>query len=199
MTNANAQADLAALRERLRVQLALRIEGARLVVEAALTNGTAEPVHVFNVLWDYAPTGAIAGPDSPAYVCIEGEELRLACRRLPYPASRKMIVAIDPFLSRLDAGAVMRQQLSFDTPVQEYSCYFRRHDDSPVEIVKSARARFIYGIAAGGGEGAFVPAPIEGAVKLLNPTRLAGIVNVESPPVECTVAVARRTDSFERF
>src|SRR5690242_20243910 len=126
MTDAASAATLQAAKQGLRVQLAVRLDGTRLSVDASLANGTGQRVHVFNVLWDYAPTGAIAGPDSPAYVCIEGTELRFALRQLPLPRGRKMIVAIDPFLSTLDAGALLRQQLTFDVPVHEYSCYFRR-------------------------------------------------------------------------
>jgi hypothetical protein len=199
MTDARIDPVHEAARRSLRVQLAVRIDGTHLSVAASLANGTGQRVHVFNVLWDYAPTGALAAPDSPAYVCLDGTELRLALRQLPLPPGSKRIVAIDPFLSALDAGAMLRQQLTFDIPVHEYSCYFRREAASPVQIVESAQARFIYGVAIGASDEAFVPAPIQGALKLFNPTKLAGIVNVESDPVACKVQVAKRQDAFARF
>jgi hypothetical protein len=199
MTDSGTADRLQAARQRLRVKLAVRVDANRLLVDASLNNGTGQVVHVFNVLWDYAPSGAIAAPDSPAYVCIDGQELRLACRPLPNPPGRKMIVAIDPFLTPLDAGADMRQELSFDVPVQEYSCYFRREASSPVQVVESARARFIFGVAVGASDGAFAPSPIQGALQLANPTKLAGIVIVESDPVACKVQVAQRKDAFTRF
>jgi hypothetical protein len=199
MTDPATDAILQAARQALRVKLAVRIDGTRLYVDTSLANGTGQRVHVFNVLWDYAPTGTIAAPDSPAYVCIDGTELRLALRQLPLPPGRKRIVAIDPFLSTLDAGAMLRQQLVFDIPVHEYSCYFRREAESPVQIVESERARFIYGVVIGASDEAFVPAPVQGALKLFNPTKTTGIVNVESEPVACKVQVAKRQDAFARF
>jgi hypothetical protein len=188
-----------AVRDKLRVGLTVTAEAARLVVETAVSNSTAQTVHVFNVLWDYAPSGSIGDPDSPAYVCIENGELRLARRPLPYPVGRKVLVTIDPCLTALAPGAVLREQMSFPVPVQEYSSYFRRQDDSPVELVESSTARFTYGVVVGAAEGAFGPAPVAGALRLINAARTAGVLTVESGAVPCKVQVLRRRDAFQRF
>lgn len=199
MTNGNSDPAVDALREKLRVSLTVKVEPAGLVVETSVSNSTAQAVHVFNVLWGYAPSGAIVGPDSPAYVCIENGELRLARRQLPYPVGKKISVAKDPYLTAIAPGAVLREQMSFPVPVQEYSCYFRRQDDSPVEPVESSTARFAYGIVVGATEGAFGPAPISGALHLINETKTGGILTIESGVVPCKVQVLRRRDAFQRF
>lgn len=199
MPNGRSNAAVEALRDKLRVNLTVKADPAQLVVETAVSNSTAQTVHVFNVLWDYAPSGAIVGPDSPAYVCIENGELRLARRPLPNPVGRTFLVAIRPYLTAIAAGAVLREQMSFPVPVQEYSCYFRRQDDSPVEPVESSTARFAYGIAVGATEGAFGPAPMTGALHLINATKIEGILTIESGAVPCKVQVMRRRDGFQRF
>jgi hypothetical protein len=186
------------LRDRFRVDLNVEVEPARLAVETALTNGTSETVHVFNVLWDYAPSGAIVGPESPAYVCIQDGQLRLARRTLPIPG-KVIYVAIDAYATPLQAGGVLKEKMSFEVPVQEYSCYFRREDDSPVEAVESSTARFEYGVAIGAKEGAFAPAPLPGALRLVNPTKIEGVLLVQSRAVACRTQVMRRRDAFERF
>lgn len=188
-----------ALRDKFRVNLTVTAEPARLVVETAVSNSTAQAVYVFNVLWDYSPAGPIVGPDSPAYVCIESGELRLARRPLPIPVGKTFLVAISPYLTAIAPGAVLREQMAFDIPVQEYSCYFRRQDDSPVDPIESSRARFAYGIAVGATEGAFGPAPISGALSLINATKIGGILTIESGAVPCKVQVMRRRDAFQRF
>ncbi|HQQ77191.1 MAG TPA: hypothetical protein PLB01_07530 [Thermoanaerobaculia bacterium] len=188
-----------AVRDKLRVGLTVTAEAARLVVETTVSNSSAQTIHVFNVLWDYAPSGSIGEPDSPAWVCFENGELRLARRQLPYPVGRKVLVTIEPCLTAIAPGAVLREQMSFPVPVQEYSCYFRRQDDSPVEPVESSTARFAYGIVVGASEGAFGPAPMPGALRLINATRTAGVLTVESGAVPCKVQVLRRRDAFQRF
>lgn len=193
----NAPAD--ALRDKLRVDLTVKEEPGRLVVETALSNSSAQTVHVFNVLWDFSPAGPQVGPDSAAYVCIADGELRLARLPLPNPVGKKFLVAIAPYLTAIAPGAVLREQMSFALPVQEYSCYFRRQEDSPVDRVEASRARFAYGIAVGATEGAFGPAPIGGALHLINPTKIAGVVTIESSAVPCKVQVMRRRDAFQRF
>lgn len=199
MTDDKRDPAVEALREKLRVSLTVKPEPSKLVVETAVSNATGEVVHVFNVLWDYAPSGAIGEPDSPAYVCVENGVLRLARRRLPYPAGRKVLVGIDPFLTPIAAGSVLREQMSFPVPLQEYSCYSRRQDDSPVEPVESTAAIFAYGIVVGAAEGAFGPAPASGALRLVNATRTRGILTIESGAVPCKVQVLRRQDGFPRF
>lgn len=199
MPTGRGDAAVEALLEKLRVGLTAREDAGRLVVEATLSNGTAQAIHVFNVLWDYAPSGAVGAPDSPAYVCVESGELRLARRALPLPAGRKVIVGIDPFLTEVAPGATLREEMSFGVPVQEYSCYFRRQDDSPVAPVEASTARFAYGVVLGATEGAFGPAPVPGALRLVNTTKTKAIAAVESGPVPCTVQVLRRTDAFQRF
>jgi len=194
-----SQRNIESLRDRFRLDLNVQVEASRLVVETALTNGTAETVHVFNVLWDFAPSGAMVGPDSPAYVCIQGNELRFARRSLPIPAGRKVIMAIDANATPLPAGGVLKEQMIFDVPVHEYSPYFRRSLDSPVDAVESSTARFEYGIAVGAKEGAFAPAPMAGALRLINPTKIEGILLVQSRTVPCRTQVMRRRDAFERF
>jgi hypothetical protein len=199
MPNGRSNAAVEALRDKLRVSLTIKEEPAQLVVETAVSNSTGQTVHVFNVLWDYSPAGPEVGPDSPAYVCIESGELRLARQPLPYPVGKKILVAIKPYLTAIAPGAVLREQMSFPVPVQEYSCYFRRQDDSPVEPVESSRARFAYGIVVGATEGAFGPAPISGALRLINATKIEGILTIESGAVPCKVQVMRRRDGFQRF
>ena len=124
MPSGRSNEALEALRDKLRVGLTIKAEPAQLVVETTLSNSTAQTIHVFNVLWDYAPSGAIVGPDSPAYVCIEKGQLRLARRQLPYPVGKKVLVTIDPSLTAIAPGSALREQMSFSVPVQEYSCYF---------------------------------------------------------------------------
>ncbi len=199
MPTGRGNAALQALLDKLRVGLTVKEEAGTLVIETTLSNGSAEVVYAFNVLWDYEPSGAIGAPDSPAYVCIENGELRLARRPLPLPAGRKVIVGIDPFLTAVAPGSALREHMAFSIPIQEYSCYFRRQDDSPVEPVESSAARFAYGIVLGGTEGAFGPAPVPGALRLVNSTKTEGIVTVESGPVPCRVQVLRRRDGFQRF
>ena len=144
VTTAATTQSAEALRDKLRVDLTVKKESARLVVETAISNSSEQTVHVFNVLWDFSPAGPEVGPDSPAYVCIENGELRLARRPLPDPVGRKFLVAIAPYLTAIAPQSVLREQMSFPIPVQEYSCYFRRQDDSPVDPVESARARFAW-------------------------------------------------------
>ena len=199
MPNGKSDPAVEALREKLRVGLTIKQEPAQLLVETALSNSTAQTVHVFNVLWDYAPSGAIVGPDSPAYACIENGQLRLARRQLPYPVGKKVLVTIDPYLTAIAPGSALREQMSFPIPVQEYSCYFSRQDDSPVDPVESSTALFAYGIVVGATEGAFVPAPISGALSLINATKIGGILTIESGAVPCKVQVMRRRDAFQRF
>ena len=199
MTNGNSNPAVEALRDKLRVTLTVKEEGAQLVVETSVSNSTGQAVHVFNVLWDYAPSGAIVGPDSPAYACIDNGELRLARQPLPYPTGKKVLVTIEPYLTAIAPGAVLREQLSFPVPVQEYSCYFHRQDDSPVEPVESSKARFAYGIVVGATEGAFGPATTAGALRLINKTKIGGILVIESGAVPCKVQVMRRRDAFQRF
>lgn len=199
MPSGTSNEALEALRDKLRVSLTIKAEPAQLVVETALSNSTAQTIYAFNVLWDYAPDGAVGGPDSPAYVCIESGELRLARRQLPYPVGKKVIVGIDPFLSAIAPGSALRENMSFPVPVQEYSCYFRRQDDSPVEPVESSKARFAYGIVVGAAEGAFGPTQIVGALRLINSTKIGGILTIESDAVPCKVQVLRRRDGFQRF
>ncbi len=187
------------MQDKIRVDLSVKEESGRLAVDTAVSNLTGQVVHVFNVLWDFAPDGAWVGPDSPAYVCIENGELRMARRPLPYPAGRKVLMTIEPHLTPIAAGSVLREKMSFAIPVHEYSCYFRRQEDSPEEPVESARARFIYGVAVGATEGAFGPAPPGGALRLINATKIGGILTVESVAVPCRVQVLRRRDAFQRF
>jgi hypothetical protein len=199
MPNGTSKPDVEALRDMLRVDLSVKEEGARLDVSTAVTNSTGQAVHVFNVLWDYSPAGPIVGPDSPAYVCIENGELRLARRPLPTPVGKTFLVVIKPYLTAIAPGAVLREKMAFDIPVHEYSCYFHRQDDSPVDPVESSRVRFAYGIAVGATEGAFAPAPIAGSLTLVNATKIGGILTIESPAVTCKVKVMRRRDAFQRF
>ena len=197
-TNETGNQGIESLRDKLRVGLTVKVEPARLVVDTALTNATADTVHVFNVLWDYSPAGTIVGPDSPAYVCIKDGELRFARRSLPLPA-RPVLVKINPDLTAIKPGGVLREQMFFDIPVQEYSCYSHRQLDSPVELVESSVARFEYGVAVGAAEGAFGPAPIAGALRLINATKLQGILTIDSEAVPCKGQVMRRRDAFQRF
>lgn len=199
MTDANRNPALDALGEKLRVTLTLKEEPGALAVETSVSNASAEAVHVFNVLWDYAPDGAVVGPDSPAYVCVENGELRLARRPLPYPVGKKVLVTIEPFLTAIAAGATLKERMSFPVPVHEYSCYFRRQDDSPVDPVEASRALFGYGVVVGATEGAFGPAPTPGALRLVNRTKTRGLLTIESAPVPCKVQVLRRRDAFQRF
>lgn len=199
MPEGRANPAVEAVRDKLRVGLTVTAEAGRLAVETTVSNSTAQTVHVFNVLWDYAPSGSIGDPDSPAYVCVENGELRLARRQLPYPVGRKVLVTIDPYLTAIAPGSVLREQMSFPVPVQEYSSYFRRQDDSPVEPVESSTARFAYGVVVGATEGAFGPAPMPGALRLINATRIGGILTIESGAVPCKVQVLRRRDAFQRF
>lgn len=195
----NGNPAVEALRDKLRVDLSVKEESSRLTVDTAVSNLTAQVVHVFNVLWDFSPAGPVVGPDSPAYVCIENGELRLARRPLPYPVGRKVLMTIEPYLTPIAPGAVLREKMSFAIPVQEYSCYFRRQEDSPEDPVESSRARFAYGIAVGATEGAFGPAPVSGALRLINATKIGGILTIESVDVPCKVQVMRRRDAFQRF
>ncbi len=186
-------------RRRIHVALSVKVDSSHLEVTTTLVNSTQQTVYVFNVLWDFSPAGPIVGPDSPAYACIQECELRLARRALPYPAGKKMLVAIDPYLSPVEPGATLNEHMVFPAPVHEYSCYFRRSLDSPVETLQASSARFEYGVVVGAVEGAFGPAPVAGARRLINPTKVNGIIGVKSAPVACEVTVLRRMDEFQRF
>ena len=191
--------DREALRKQFPFSAKAGIEGGKLVVESMLVNHSVAPAWVFNVLWEYGPDGQIRRAGSDGYACVVSSELRIARMPYPYPATMKIGAAIVPHLTELAVGMSRRERLTFPVPVDEYSCYQPRRQDSPVESVQADHVVVMYGLIAGGEATSFAQDSTTGAQRLIDGTLMDRFVVVQAEPIKLAVEVNRRKDALWRF
>ena len=186
------------LQQQFPVSIDVSVDGKTLVVRSELQNHSALRAHVFNVLWDFAPNGSTIAAPAAAYVCLDGEELRLG--HMPYPSpNHPVLVRIVPHLTPLAAGRALREDMRFDVPIEEYSPYQRAEPTTQTESARASRILLIYGVIVAAPDDAFVKSAVTGGFQLIDGRLSERIFEVRSEPVSIDVAVNCRTGYFERF
>ena len=176
------------LQRQFPVLIAAKIDGKSLVVESELRNQSASRAHVYNVLWEYAPSGSPIAAPAAAYVCLEGDELRLG--HILYPApNRPLIVRIDPHLTALEPGRALSETMRFPLPIEEYSPYDPDEPATPKESKRASRLLMTYGLVVGGTDEAFVRSALTGGLQLIDGRLADRMFDVRSPTVPIDVAV----------
>lgn len=188
-----------ALQQQFPVTARFSMRGDVLAVDTTLVNRTAVTARVFNVLWEFAPNGAVQKSSMDGYVCVEGLELRIGRLLYPYPAGSKFGLRIVPHLSALAAGETLTETLTFQLPLREYSCYQPYRADVLEEKVVAERATMTYGLIVGGDDAGFLPDPVTGGFRLVDGRLLERMVEVRTAAVPFQAAVMKRKAAFTRF
>lgn len=186
------------LQRQFPVSIEASVDGKTLVIRSELQNHSALRAHVFNVLWDFAPNGSVIAAPVAAYVCLDGEELRLG--HMPYPSpNHPVLVRIVPHLTPLASGRALREDMRFSLPIDEYSPYQRAEPTTQKETARASRVLVVYGVIVGAPDDAFVKSAVTGGFQLIDGRLSERIFEVRSDPVSIDVAVNRRKGYFERF
>lgn len=184
----------------LHVEADFLVDTDVLHVRYSVANNTAEPVYLFNVLWDYSSTGEVIEDSVGAYISF-GDEADMRVGKILHPPPKEKLVeqTIVPYARRLDSGTVWKDTLSLSLPVREHNPYYPEDEQTEwqeVEI-KSAELWLSWVPELDGLK--LHPSPFESAFRLQHPELLRKVQIEKSSKVPVVLHGRRRLDQFERF
>jgi hypothetical protein len=182
----------------LKTEITLK-EGT-LLVEYRIVNTTDNPIYVFNGLWDLDQANTVIRDPRQAYVSLMGTKtLHLVKGILPVPNSRKVESRVIPFATKIEAGQELSERMELPVPVEEYSPYFPKNQDSQLVdgLAESVVLTINYVRESDALE--LAPSPLSGSFSVWHPDLPGVIETLSSGQKPLSVRVKKRTDAFEEF
>ncbi len=181
-------------------QVEYSLKPGALSVHYVMFNTRANPIYVFNVLWEFDKSGKQIPASQPVYACLRQDgTLHLAKEILPVPAGKKIYARIVPLVTRLDPGRTLEETIQIPAPVAEYNPYFPVTPDSKQRLEQARAVEFSIQFVnqAEGMEthaGAVPP-----GLRLDAPNLFANLETLRGRPDALPVPVQKRLDNFEEF
>ena len=175
-----------------------KLNANSLAVGYRVRNSRADPVLLFNVLWEIGEASYDKAP-MPAYVCLRDEVLYVAHQILPNP-KKKVELRIVPYVTRLAPGAEHAARFEFPLPVQEYNVYYppdSRKTKKQQVMAKGIVVTLQYMIETPAVK--LNPTSIPNSFRVEHPNLFAQVETVRSPRFAMDVPVDKRLDPFEAF
>jgi hypothetical protein len=170
-----------------------------LKVRLHIANRGEADVLIFNRLW-IKSDGKPAPDPEKIYRFVRDSKLRLLLGMAPLPRSKTPLYRNIPFVTRLQPGRTLEEEIRISAPVKEYNVYFPVLDGNPYVPDKVARAEvfaeyLIDSPAIKTQPSSFDPT----ALKIVSPGSWDAAQLAASGPVPLDLQVLRRTDEFERL
>lgn len=184
------------------VQLDIEIElrDKSLQVAYKVKNKSAKPIYLFNVLWDFSPSGQYVSAPKPAYTCLRDDGTFVIAKQIPpLPKSKRVELKIVPFATKVEAGGELSDKFEISVPASEYNPYFPKTNEKSEELKTAEAVLFVIQYIAETEELEVKPALLENALNIWHPDFIGKTETLSAKPKPITFQVKRRTDKFERF
>lgn len=182
------------------LQANISLNDKTLNIEYKVKNTTDKAIYLFNVLWEMGNDGKAFPAEHKLYICLRSDKTLLLAKQIPkLPLIDSVEFREIPYVTRVDAGKEFSEKINLPVPVEEFSPYFPKMENSTTELQTSEnvifKAQFIREI-----EGLEVKkTTIENAFKVWHRDIFGNVENLETKPKAIFVEVNKRTDKFEEF
>lgn len=181
-----------------KLEVSLNSTETTLEVEYKIKNNTNSAIYLFNVLLDPDAVDKVA-PYS-FYSCLRADKTLILAKMIPKLPS---IAAVEfreiPYVTKVEAGKEFSRKETVSIPVEEFSPYFPKGENSKVEIRTSERALFTIQFIREK-EGLEVKGTnIPDAYSVWHKDLFGSVETITSKEKMISVKVNKRLDAFEEF
>jgi hypothetical protein len=175
-------------------------QGNTLQVVYKIINKTEKPIYLFNVLWDFSPSGTYIPDPNSVYSCLRRNgTFALSKQILPLPKTKRVELRLIPFVTKVEANSEFSEKVNVKIPLEEYNPYFPKTDDSKYEVRTTESVVFTIQFIRGSDKLEIKETPLGNALSVWHPDLFGNVETFNSKPSHMEVKVNKRLDAFEEF